>query len=281
MSATGDDEYDEFDAVVRVPKGARPVRSKKTDGAYRGITRDSETNELGHAEFFLKEEREPEPDPAASYPPGGYDAGHRESEARERERERERRENAEFLADVLFEIGVRLAEKAAPHVKKWWHEQASPALRRMWHDRALPAVRAKWSSVGRSRSKGRQVEAAEPPQGVVEVSAERRVTMSGTEARERFVAALRARLYSDGQLRLLRNARIVGEDGQVEPVAVGDLTPQRIGECVAAMLEEDPSLLGEDTLAELAAIVTQIRADGGRAPVLEKRAAPATGGGAG
>ncbi|MET9830554.1 hypothetical protein ABZ078_14830 [Streptomyces sp. NPDC006385] len=81
--------------------------------------------------------------------------------------------------------------------------------------------------------------------------------MSGAEVRKRFTAALMARIYSDGQLRLLRNARVVdeGEDGPVEPGATEDLSPQRIGEHLALMLEVNPSLLGEDTLAERGKLV--------------------------
>ncbi|WP_327287874.1 hypothetical protein [Streptomyces sp. NBC_01198] len=59
-------EYDEYDAIVRVPKGARLAQSRKTKDARRGLTRDPDTNELGHAEIFLTKEDEPEP--VAAYP---------------------------------------------------------------------------------------------------------------------------------------------------------------------------------------------------------------------
>jgi hypothetical protein len=115
----------------------------------------------------------------------------------------------------------------------------------------------------------RRAEATDSLQEVVSVPDDQRTTMSGAEARKRFAAAVIARIYSDGQLRLVRNARVVeeAEDGPVELGAMGDLTPQRIGEHVALLLETDPSLLGGDTLAELGKLVAEIRADGGYVPI--------------
>ncbi|WP_046508956.1 hypothetical protein [Streptomyces odonnellii] len=254
-------EYDQYEAIVRVRKGARFARSRKTAGAHRGMTRDPDTNQVGQAEIFLKKENEP--DPVAAYPQGWLESDRHESEARAQER----RENAEFFAEVLVQVGLILAEKAAPRVRKWWHEQALPAVKAKWNDRAPPSVKVTWSSVARSRTSDRRAE--EDLQGGVTVSGDQRTTMSGAEARKRFTAAVMARIYSDGQLRLLRNARVVdeGEDGPVELGATDDLTPQRIGEHVALMLEADPSLLGKDTLAELEKLVAEIRADGGYVPI--------------
>lgn len=245
-------EYDEYPGTIRVPKGARLAQSKKTTGAHRGLTRDPDTNELVHAEIFLKEEDQP--DPVVAYPPGWLDDDRYESEAQARERQ----ENAELLAEVLVQIGLKLAEKAAPHI------------RRLWSEWALPTVKAKWSSAARGRRMtDRRAEATDSLQEVVSIPDDQRTTMSGAEAQKRFAAAVIARIYSDGQLRLVRNARVVeeAEDGPVELGAMGDLTPQRIGEHVALLLETDPSLLGGDTLAELGKLVAEIRADGGYVPI--------------
>ncbi|MFI8079772.1 hypothetical protein ACIF6L_03060 [Kitasatospora sp. NPDC086009] len=256
-------EYEEYEAIVRVRKGSRFVRSRKTEGAHRGMTRDPDTNQVGQAEIFLKEETEP--DPVTKYPQDWLDTDPYESEARERER----REAAEFLAEVIFQIGLRVAEKAAPHLKKWWYEQALPVVKAKWNDQAVPSMKEKWSSVARSRKSERRAGAAEDPQEVATTSGDQQTTMSGSEARKRLASALLARIYSDRQLRLLRSTRIVdeGEDGPVELEATDDLTPQRIGEIVTLMLEANPSLLGEDTLAELGKLVAKIRADGGYVPI--------------
>ncbi|GGV19313.1 hypothetical protein GCM10010182_46320 [Actinomadura cremea] len=251
-------EYDEYEAIVRVRKGARFARSRKTAGAHRGMTRDPDTNQVRQAEIFLKKENEP--DPVSAYPRGWLDSDLHESEARAQER----RESADFLAEVLIQV----AEKAAPRVKKWLCERALPAGRAKWNDQMLPSVKAKWSSVARSRTSDRRAEGAEDLQEVVTASGDQRTTMSDAEARKRVAAAVMARMYSDGQLRLVRNARIVDEgEDPVELGATDELTPQRIGEYVALMLEANPSLLGEDTLAELGQFVAKIRAHGGYVPI--------------
>lgn len=256
-------EYDEYPAIVRVRKGARFARSRQTAGAHRGITRDPETNQVGQAEIFLQQENEP--DAVAAYPQSWLNSDRHESEARAQER----RENAEFLAEVLIQFGLRLTEKAAPHVRKWWYEQALPTVKARWNDQALPSVKAKWSSMARSRTTDRRAETAEDLQEVVTVSGDQRTSMSSAEARKRIAAAVVARTYSDGQLWLVRNARVVdeGEDGPVELGAPAHLTPQHIGQYVALMLEANPSLLGEDTLAELGKLVAEIRAGGGYVPI--------------
>ncbi|MEU9272691.1 hypothetical protein AB0E04_45990 [Streptomyces sp. NPDC048251] len=200
-----DSEYDEYEAIVRVPRGARFTRSRKTAGAHRGMTRDPDTHQVGQAEIFLKKENGP--DPVAAYPHGWLDSDPHESEARAQER----REDAEFLAEVLVHIGRKVAEKAAPHVRKWWHEQALPAAKAKWNGQALPSMKAKWSSVARSRTSDRRAEAAEELQEVVTVSGDQQMTMSGAEARKRLAAAVMARIFSDEQLRLVRNARVVNE----------------------------------------------------------------------
>ena len=53
-----------------------------------------------------------------------------------------------------------------------------------------------------------------------------------------------------------------GEDGPLELGATSDFTPQRIGEHIALMLEANPSLLGQDTLAELGKLIAEVRANG-------------------
>ncbi|MER7170124.1 hypothetical protein [Streptomyces mesophilus] len=263
-------EYDEYEAIVRVRKGARFVRSSRTAGAHRGMTRDPDTHQVGQAELFLKED---EPHPVGAEPQDRLDSDRRESQARAQER----REFQELVAEILVPVVVELTKKAAPHVRKWWSEQALPAVRAKWSEQTLPSVRAKWSSVSRSRGSDRRAEAARDLQGpqdvqdvqaVVALAGEQRTTMSGTEAQDRIVAAVLARAFSDEQLRLLRNARVVDEeqDGPVEVESTAGLTPQRLGECVASMLEANPSLLDGDALAELGKLVANLRADGDRVP---------------
>ncbi|MEV1022026.1 hypothetical protein [Streptomyces sp. NPDC050264] len=248
-------EYDEYEAVVRVPKGARFARSRKTEGAYRGIT-DPGTAQMDHAELFLKEKNGP--DPVAAHPQDWPDSDRHEREALEQER----RETAEFVAEVLVQVGLRVAEKAAPAVRKWWFEHVLPAVKTKWNDRSPLSLESKWGRVTRRRLNERRSEAEEDLQDAGVVPDDQRPTLNSTEAQKRLKAALIARLFSDEQLRFVRNARVVHEDGPVELRATNELTPQRIGEYIALVLEANPSLLGQDSLAELGMLIAEVRVAG-------------------
>ncbi len=76
--------------------------------------------------------------------------------------------------------------------------------------------------------------------------------MSSAEARQRFVTALVARLISEEQLQVLRNARIEDEGPEWELAsAMAARTPQQLGESITLMLEANPSWPDEAALAEL------------------------------
>ncbi|MEU9342672.1 hypothetical protein AB0D74_15830 [Streptomyces sp. NPDC048278] len=138
---------------------------------------------MDHAELFLKEKIGS--DPVAAHPQDRPDFDHHESEALAQER----RENAEFVAEVLFQVGIRPAEKAAPHVRKWWSEHALPAVKAKWNDRATLSVRATWGRVTRSRPNEQQAAAERDLQDAVVVSNDQRTTMNSAEAQKRFKAA--------------------------------------------------------------------------------------------
>ncbi len=89
-----------------------------------------------------------------------------------------------------------------------------------------------------------------------------RASMSSAEARDRLVAAVQARLFSDEQLRLLRDARIEvdGTPSQVER-AMEELTPQQLVESVTLMLETDSSSFDEAAFARLTEVLGGRRAD--------------------
>ena len=79
--------------------------------------------------------------------------------------------------------------------------------------------------------------------------------MSRAEAQARYLAALAARVYSDKQMRLVSSAIIVDGDGLAElERSLAELPPDQIKALIAAMVAS-PSLLGEDTLAELASVL--------------------------
>lgn len=92
--------------------------------------------------------------------------------------------------------------------------------------------------------------------------------MSRAEAQARYVAALAARAYSDEQLRLVMNATIVDGEGLGELTrSLAELPADQVKSLIEAMAT-DPTLLGEDNLAELAsvlgrrALLSEMRASG-------------------
>ena len=234
---------------VEVPEGTHLGFSRDTDGAYRAHLFDDETNELvGHAELF-----EPEDDYGAGYAPDPEPVYIYVDDDREAQRE-EDNEVADALAALAILGVIVAAQKAAPHVKKWWNEQALPFLR---------DKRARWFRRRKARVEATQehvtvVAEAAPTESndVFAALDEYRASMSSAEARERFVAALVARLFSEKQLHLLRNARIEDEQGSLELASAMDaLTPEQLEDGIRAMLEANPTWPDQETVAELSKLL--------------------------
>lgn len=84
-----------------------------------------------------------------------------------------------------------------------------------------------------------------------------RAGMSRAEARQRIVAALAARLFSEQQMAIVRNARI--EDGGDTPEL--DSATLALTQSVQLILQNAPALLGEDAVADLRKILGPARAE--------------------
>lgn len=242
---------------VEVPEGTHLGFSRDTDGAHRAHLFDDETNELvGHAELFKSAEDQPVAEPVYM------------NVDNDRSSSQEDETQVEDVLGALAVLGIILAaQRAAPHLKRWWNDQALPFLRKS---------KSRLSKPRRSKSDAAVVESFALMEPAAEASAqdvftaldEYRASMSSAEARERFVAALVARLFSERQLRLLRSARIEDEGGALELAsAVESLTPQQLGESITLMLEANPSWPDEDTLAELGKLLGGGRADGEYSPM--------------
>ncbi|MEU8755313.1 hypothetical protein AB0C88_33035 [Streptomyces chartreusis] len=183
-------------------------------------------------------------------------------------RAKEPSELGELLGALALHGAIVALEKAKPHVKRWWIDQACPAINSMWN------------RLAKTREADSQATAAESSTSVGSASAESsqevavtleayRVNMSSVEARERFVAALVARLFSEEQLRILRNARIEDEDSPADlNSSMETLTSKQFGESVTLMLEANPSLVDEEKLAEIGKILGRIRVE--QEPSIEK-----------
>jgi hypothetical protein len=166
---------------------------------------------------------------------------------------REQEELAQAISYVVTQLIDRGIEAGKPHVERWWRETARPAIdarrarvrehrsRRKAHEDA-PAI------------EGITVESALEP---IEAWGEDGPKMSRAEAQARYLAALAARAYSDEQMRLVTNASIVDGEGLQElERSLAELPPDQIKGLIEA-LATNPSMLGEDSLAELASILSQ------------------------
>jgi hypothetical protein len=248
---------------VEYDDGSHLSKSQKKPGEYSPLTREDGTNKLGHVTLsdideddeedpwvYTEDSSEPER-PAAPAAPA-------EPWLSEREKE--------MLAALL----TAAAQKAQPHVTRWL-EQAVPVVRSTWNrfrsrETGGPATHAKHAATA---------EAAPPTetQEVVAALEAYRASMSTEEARNRFLAALVTRLYSEEQLRILREARIedvndlLALDGMVEA-----LTADQLRAAITALLEENPSLLGDGAPAKLGRILGGPRTEAACVPLPTDRA---------
>lgn len=178
-------------------------------------------------------------------------------EQRRRTREEEELQQAiHALVSHLIDRGIA---KAKPLAEQWWRETARPAL---------DAQRVKMLERG-SRRKAQKKDPAiegtvvEPSSDLTAARQEDRYQMSSAEAQARYLAALAARAYSDEQMRLVTSATIVDGAGIAElKRSLAELPADKIKGLIEAMVT-NPSMLGEDTLAELASILGR-RAGSGR-----------------
>lgn len=285
---------------VEIPDGQHLGFSRDTDGAYRAHLFDDKSNDLvGHAELF-----EPSVD-AEPWPNIEYIYVSEPSARHERELSDEELDEA---FEALLNLGLivaLLAVKAAPHVTSWWRDKALPAMRSTG-DNALSAMKsANRNALQSIRSKSgtalltvksawnnKSIRASKVERGVVfgpdipvtepaHVSSsteldvsfhDYRARMGSAEARERFVAALVARAFSDRQMRTLRNARIEDDGGRPSLESAMDvLTPQQVEDTIVLMLERNPSLLDRESMTELSAILSGNNANGERASLIIER----------
>lgn len=177
-----------------------------------------------------------------------------------------------MLGALAVLVVVVAAKKAAPHLRRWWSGQAIPFLEG-WSRGLLKGRRAKGPVVAAQGSTLARAAPTESSQEAAVALEEYRASMSSAEARERFVAALVARLFSEGQLQVLRNSRIEDEASVLELAsALETLTPDQLGESLTLILEANPSWPDKEMLAEIGSTLGRhgrgdgeyVRVNGGR-----------------
>lgn len=143
--------------------------------------------------------------------------------------------------DALIAFAVAVAIELAPHAKRLWDERVLPAAKARWEKRQARRAARRLAAVEEASVVDESNGAVQPTEIGAALDSYR-ADMSSDEARERFAAAVAARLFSDEQLRLLLDARIEGEADFLE-ARTDTLTPRQVGDRIAAMLEADPALL--------------------------------------
>ena len=222
-----DSEYDEVDAVVRVPKGKNLAGSKKTPGWSRGFTPKSSETGPEHVEIRIKD-KEPSCDaaPEVIYV---YDDAMQIHQQEDVDRVSQALAFAQLVADV------------APPVIRWWNEQALPSLRVRQEERRERRERREASTptVGQVRATSEAAEVG----GAVETYV---AAMDGAEARRHLAELLIAKRFVDEKQHLLATVRITESVGpQQLGRAVDGLTPAQVEDALGAILASDPALLDD------------------------------------
>lgn len=213
---------------------------KKEGGLHQNLF-DSDGNLKGSARFVPDDGSAPEPLVVT-------ETVYVTVEQRRRTQEEEARQQA--IADLVSHLIDRGIAKARPFAEQWWRDTARPGID------TQRAKMLEWRSRRKAKNTG-VVDATvvEPSQEMTEASEDSRPNMSSAEAQARYLAALAARAYSEEQMRLVTSANIVDGEGVVDlKRSLAELPPDQVRSLIEAMAT-NPSMLGDDTLAQLASIL--------------------------
>ena len=177
--------------------------------------------------------------------------------AEERRLTPEQQELADLISEVLLAFMAKGIERAKPHVKRWWTESVRPFVgeqrARLSQRRPRPSLKADRALLESENLPDSSDQV--PAESAVAVS---RPKMSSAEAQARYLAAMAARAFSEEQLRMVRSADIIDAQNVAEVEArIAELPPSEVRELMSRMVT-DPSMLGEETLAELASVLARV-----------------------
>ncbi|MGL5849370.1 MAG: hypothetical protein ACRCZD_01200 [Phycicoccus sp.] len=217
---------------------------RKKDGGLHQNLFDSEGNLKGSARFIPTDGSEPEPLVVT-------ETVYVTVEQRRRTQEEE--ELDQFIADLVSRLIYHGIARARPVAEQWWRETARPAI----GARTVKVLERRSLRKGRKDASVVDGPVLETANELPDSADSDRPDMSRAEARSRYLAALAARTYSEEQMRLVTSANIV--DGEGVPGlkrALAGLPLDHIKKLLETMAT-NPSLLGEEHLAELASILGQ------------------------
>ena len=189
-------EYDEVEAVVRIPKGQRLADSHETKGWSRGFTPKSSDKGPQHVELRLKDGAA---SPSTREPEVIY-----VTEDVETPRASELTPAERAAAEILTEIINRLIEVAKPFVAEWWET------------RAIPAIVAKRDGIVQRRRAHRAENKAPRTRAVATTSAAQDAAEDDSSSQEVTVAEGTASTMTSEQFQRLFVTWLAREDAQRE-----------------------------------------------------------------
>lgn len=231
-----DDEYDEVDAVVRIPKGERLADSRKTEGWSRGFTPKSSDKGPEHVEIRLKDAADADLDqaPEVIFVPEYVESPQRELTA-----------SQQATADFLSRIAEDLYEALKPVVAHWFRTRVAPSVK-------AKRKELKQKRQDRKAEKALRDSASEPAEQVEATSHEvaavpnqPTITVTIGQFQDLFMTWLAREDAQQMLWQAIANAQI--EDGDAATLAwqqsLAGLSPQEGSERVGEILSSNPSIL--------------------------------------
>lgn len=241
----GNPEYDEVEAVVRIPKGERLADSRKTEGWYRGFTPKSSEKGPEHVEIRLTS-REEAPTSTPEEPEIVYAYEYYEPP---REKTREEEETEELLRLLVVVSLAKAAEWAQPHIRRFLTVHVVPfvaAKRERWEERRARQRASRMSAGEANASAIDVVVSSEEPPPVSTALVAYQASMTSDDARRHLVEMLIAQHFVNEKRRLLASTPIADDTVTPEVTrALQALTPAQVAKALESILASQPTVLDD------------------------------------
>lgn len=231
-----DEDYDEVDAVVRIPRGERLADSRKTEGWSRGFTPKSTDKGPGHVEIRLKDADDAELD---QEPEVVFVTEYVESPRRELT------PSEQAAADLLNRVLEDLYEVLKPVVADWFRTRVLPALKAKREELRQKRQERKAAKALRAKAPERAAQGDPTSQEVASVPTQPTITVTSDQFQELFMTWLAREDAQHMLWQAIAGAHI--EDGDAATLAwqqdLAELSPQERSERVAEILSSNPAIL--------------------------------------
>ena len=228
------EEYDEVDAVVRIPKGERLADPRKTEGWSRGFTPKSTQKGPKHVEIRLKvaPEADLDQEPEVVYVTEYVESPRRELTPPE-----------QATADFLNRVVEDIYEDLKPVVAHWFRARVVPAVKAK-REELRPRERKATKALRANASEASQQDAATPHE-VVKAPSQPTITVTSEQFQDVFMTWL---AREDAQQMLWQAmASTHSEDGDAATLAwqqsLAESSPEERSERDADFLCSNPAIL--------------------------------------